>query len=83
MIDCKYLDNDCCTIIETITDEPYFPQKEECRACSKCEVPCGINEITKTISNTILVELKKPTLSTGRGPGSRLAYIISWFHKRC
>ena len=89
---CKHLDTDkSCLIIKQLTGEEHLPSQEECRACSNCHGPQTINEITTSISNSILIEESRPTLykiskttsskwiQMSDGPGTRLKKTISWF----
>lgn len=80
MPDCQFREADGqCNIITELADT-YYPSPEECRGCSRCPKPCAVNEVTLSIGNRLRVEDGKPELSSpGKGPGSRLANLLSWF----
>jgi hypothetical protein len=79
--DCQFrTEYNLCTIITELAGEDYYTSPEECRGCSKCPKPCTVNEVTSSIANVIRLEASKtPLLSPGKGPGTTLASLLSWF----
>jgi hypothetical protein len=80
---CSFREEDNqCNIITELSGDPYYPSPEECRGCSRCPKPFTVNEVTLSIANALRVEEGKTELSSpGKGPGTRLASLLSWFKK--
>lgn len=76
---CKYLDQEGhCLVVYQIAEEYFEPTPEDCSKCMKCVEGVGVNEFTILQSKLNGASLHKDLL--GKGPGSRLAYMISWFN---
>jgi hypothetical protein len=79
--DCQFrTEYGLCNIITELSGEDYYTTPEECRGCSKCPKPFTVNEVTSSIANLLRIEANKsPLLPPGKGPGTRLASLLSWF----
>lgn len=76
---CKFLDVEGhCLVVYQISNEYFEPSPEDCSKCMRCEEGAGVNEFTMLQAKLNGVQLHKDLL--GRGPGSRLAYMISWMN---
>jgi hypothetical protein len=79
---CDFLEADTgtCNIISELATIPHYPSPEECRGCNRCSRPRSVNEVTRSIANTIRLEAGlSPLLEKSGGPGTMLASFLSWF----
>lgn len=81
MKECPHLtpDNVCEIVSSLAYPYLYSPQESDCKACSRCTRSQEINEITKALSDVVLIQNNLPPLNPHKGPGTRLSYAISWF----
>lgn len=80
---CPQLTSDgICEIISTLAYPfIYRPTPEDCKACKRCNKPQSINEVTRSLADVVLLRNGYPSLNPFKGPGTRLAYTISWFKR--
>jgi hypothetical protein len=79
---CDFLEADTgtCNIISELATIPHYPSPEECRGCNRCSRPRSVNEVTRSVANSLRLEAGlSPLLDTPGGPGTKLAAVLSWF----